>query len=80
MLEKPCSLHRVFFSVDRVADQTVWYTTMISFDDPLFLSFFALNGSVNHFEAEGADIFQGDIWIFNNSDADFWYSMTEILH
>ena len=80
VLEKPHSLHRIFFSINRIVDQSSWHTTMISFDDPLFRSYFALNGSLNHFEAKGADIFQGDIWIFNNSDTDFWYSMTEILH
>ena len=80
VLEKPHSLHRIFFSVNRVADQTAWYTTMISFDDPLFSSFFALNGSLNCFQAEGEDIFQGNIWVWNASDTDFWYTMTEILH
>ena len=79
VLEKPYTLHRIFFSINRVADQTAWYSTMISFDDPLFSSFFALNGSLNHFEAEGADIFQGNIWVYNNSEMDFWYTMTEIL-
>jgi len=79
VLEKPISLHRIFFSIDRVANQTSWHTTMMSFGDPLFRSYFVLNGPVNHFQAEGVDIFQGDIWIFNNSDTDFWYSVTEIL-
>ena len=77
--EKPHSLHRIFFSIDRIVDQSSWRTTKISFDDPLFRSYFALNGSLNHFEAEGADIFQGDIWVYNNSDTDFWYSLTKII-
>ena len=80
VLEKPRVLTRIFFSIDRIADQTAWYTTMISFDDPLFSSFFALNGSLNCFQAEGEDIFQGNIWVWNASDTDFWYTMTEILH
>ena len=80
VLEKPHVLSRIFFSIQRIADQTAWYTSKISFDDPLFRSFFALNGALNHFEAAGADIFQGNVWVFNNSDVDFWYAMTEILH
>ena len=79
VFEKPRSLHRIFFSIDRIADQTSWHTTMISFDDPLFRSYFSLNGSLNLFKAEGVDIFQGNIWAYNISDIDFWYSRTEIL-
>ena len=79
VIEKPRSLHRIFFSIHRIADQTAWYPTKISFDDPLFRSFFSLNGSLNYFQAEGADIFQGNIWVQNMSDQDFWYSMSEIL-
>ena len=80
ILEKPHSLSRIFFSIDRISEQTSWYATKISFDDPAFLSFFILSGSLNSFQAEGADIFQGNIWVFNTSDRDFWYSVTEILH
>ena len=79
VLEKPHSLHRIFFSIDRIADQTSWHTTRISFDDPMFCSYFALNGSLNHFQAEGIDIFQGNIWVHNASDTDFWYAISEIL-
>jgi len=79
VLEKPHTLHRIFFSVDKIAAQTSWYATWISFGDPQFLSYFTLSGSLNHFEAEGADIFQGDIWVQNISDQDFWYSVSEIL-
>ena len=77
--EMPHTLHRIFFSVDKIAAQTSWYATWISFGDPQFLSYFTLSGSLNHFEAEGVDIFQGDIWAYNVSDSDFWYSLTEIL-
>ena len=79
VLEKPHSLHRIFFSIDRIVDQSSWHTTKISFDDPNFLSYFLLSGSLNYFQAEGADIYQGNIWVYNVSDADFWYSMSEIL-
>ena len=79
VLEKPHSLRRIFFSVHRIADQTSWHSTKISFDDPRFGSYFSLNGSLNFFEAEGVDIFQGDIWVWNASDTDFWYTISEIL-
>ena len=80
VFEKPHSLHRIFFSIDRIVDQTSWHPTRISFDDPQFCSYFVLNGSLNHFQAEGIDIFQGDIWVHNASDTDFWYAISEILH
>ena len=79
VFEKPHTLHRIFFSIHRIADQTSWHATKISFDDPLFSSYFSLNGSLNFFAAEGVDIFQGNIWVWNASDVDFWYSTTEIL-
>ena len=80
VLEKPHSLRRIFFSIHRIADQISWHPTEISFDDPHFRSYFVLNGSLNCFQAEGVDIFQGNIWVFNASDMDFWYTSTEILH
>ena len=80
MLEKPRALHRIFFSVQVFADQTAWYEVKMSFDDPQFRSFYALDGSARYFEAKGEDIFQGDIWVFNVSDTSLLYSATEILH
>ena len=79
VFEKPHTLHRIFFSVDKIAAQTSWYATWISFGDPQFYSYFTLSGSLNSFAAEGADVFQGDIWAYNVSDTDFWYSTSEIL-
>ena len=79
VLEKPHSLSRIFFSIHRISEQTSWHATKISFDDPNFLSYFLLSGSLNCFQAEGADIYQGNIWLSNVSDADFWYTVTEIL-
>jgi len=79
VFEKPHTLHRIFFSIHRIADQTSWHATKISFDDPLFCSYYMLSGSLNYFEVEGADIFQGNVWVCNASDIDFWYTTTEIL-
>ena len=80
LIEKPLVLSRIFASIRALADDDKWYQSKISFDDPSFTSFFVLNGPGKYFEAKGADIFQGDIWVYNNSDTDFWYSITEILH
>ena len=79
LLEKPIVLKRVFFSITALADPDVWYKSAVSFDDPLFLSFFVLNGPARHFEARGEGIFQGNIWVSNTSDHDLEYTATEIL-
>ena len=79
IIEKPRVLHRVFFSVQAFADQTAWHESKISFDDPQFLSFYALDGPARYFEARGEDIFQGSIWVFNLSTINLLYSATEIL-
>ena len=80
VIEKPHFLSRIFFSIHRIGDMVSWHETRISFDDPSFRSYFTMNGSLNVFEAEGVDIFQGNIWAYNVSDTDLWYACTEILH
>ena len=80
IIEKPRSLHRIFFSIQAFADQTAWLETKISFDDPQFRSFYVIDGPVRYFEAEGDDIFQGAIWVYNVSNTNLLYSATEILH
>ena len=80
VLRKPIVLHRIFFSICRIQQQTSWYAASISFDDPLFSSYYTLNGAESKFTAEGADIFQGNVWVSNNSDIDLWFVVTEILH
>ena len=79
LLEKPLVLNRVFFSIRALADDTVWYKSLVSFGDPLFHSFFVLNGPGKYFEARGEGIFQGDIWVHNLSNQDLEYAATEIL-
>ena len=79
IIEKPQVLHRIFFSVQVFADQTAWHESKISFDDPHFLSFYALDGPARYLEARGEDIFQGSIWVFNLSTINLLYSATEIL-
>ena len=80
MFKKPLTLHRVFFSIQAFADQTAWYESKISFDDPLFLSFYVIDGYAKYFEARGDDIFQGNVWVYNVSDTNLLYSAAEILH
>jgi len=80
ILERPHSLHRIFFSVGVIIALEGWYDSRMSFDDPQFISSYALNGARKYFEAEGADIFQGDVWIYNASEKSLSYSATEILH
>jgi len=80
MIEKPQVLHRIFFSIQVFADQAAWHETKISFDDPQFRSFYALDGSARYFEAKGEDIFQGNVWVYNVSDTNLLCSSTEILH
>ena len=80
IFEKPIALHRIFFSVRVIASQTQWYDTKISFDDPTFFYSYSLNGPEKYFQAEGVDIFQGNIWAINKSDSDLTFATTEILH
>ena len=79
LLEKPRALRRIFFSVRALADQSTWYQSKVSFDDPTFRSFYVLNRPAKYFEAKGEGIFQGDVWVFNASDQNLQYTATEIL-
>ena len=79
VLEKPHSLCRIFFFIRVLASQTSWYPTGISLGDPKFGTYLSLNGPEKYFEAKGEDVFQGDIWVANNSDTDLNYTVSEIL-
>ena len=79
VLEKPRTLNRIFFSVLSLLSTTSGYDIRVSFDDPLFLSYYSLRGPRKYFEVEGRDIFQGDIWVYNNSTGDIAVTATEIL-
>ena len=78
--ETPHSLHRIFFSVRVVVGVNTWYPSKISFDDPSFASFYLLAGTERYFDMWGEDIFQGDIWLKNESELSLWYAISEILH
>ena len=77
--EMPHILHRIFFSVRVVVGVNSWYPSKISFDDPSFVSFYILAGSERYFEMQGEDIFQGDVWVKNESTISLWYAVSEIL-
>ena len=80
IFEKPNRLRRIFFAVRTIADQSPVCTTWLSFDDPLFHNYFIFSRSMKYFEAQGPDIHQGDIWVYNASGGDLVYTATEILH
>ena len=79
IFEKPCTLRRIFFSINVMTALTEWYETQISFDDPHFFSYYMINGPKKYFEAKGEDVFQGNIWAYNVSDHDLTYALSEIL-
>jgi len=79
LLQKPLALCRIFFSIRALADQSAWYQSKVSFDDPLFRSYYVLDGPGKYFEAKGEGIFQGDVWVTNSSDQNLQYTVTEIL-
>ena len=79
MLEKPLVLRRIFFSINALVPPEAWCESRISFDDPMFYSYYTLAGRVKDFEMKGKGISQGDVWLFNASTGDVLYTMTEIL-
>ena len=78
-LKRPLVLSRIFFKIVAILPTTVNYVSKISFDDPLFVDYYTLLGSNISLEAEGDGIFQGDIFVFNQSSVNILYSITEIL-
>jgi len=79
IFEKPLVLHRIFFSINVLAPLDTWFESRVSFDDPMFFSYYTLTGHTKYFEAKGEGIFQGDVWLFNTSSGDVLYTFTEIL-
>jgi len=79
IFEKPLVLHRIFFSINVLAPLDTWFESRVSFDDPMFLSYYTLTGYTKYFEAKGEGISQGDVWLFNTSSGDVLYTFVEIL-
>ena len=78
-LERPHVLSRIFFKIVAILPHTVSYMSKISFGDPLFLEYYTLLGTNTYIEAEGDGIFQGSIFVSNQSTVNILYSVTEIL-
>ena len=79
LIEKPQAMHRIFFSVRAIAPDTSWYQSKISLGDPLFMTYYILDGPAKYFEAAGEGIFQGRVWVRNESATNLLYTATEIL-
>ena len=79
VFEKPLVLRRIFFSIRTLVPPEAWCESRISFDDPMFYSFYTLAGNAKYFEAKGEGISQGDVWLFNTTTGSVLYTMTEIL-
>ena len=79
LIEKPHALTRIFFRVGVLGDQTMGRQMRISFDDPMFRSYYILDGQAKFFEARGEGIFQGDVWARNTSTGMIVWVATEIL-
>jgi len=77
--KKPQVLCRIFCNISVLAAESVWQESKISFGDPLFSSFYALNGQHRDFEVKGEGLYQGDVWVRNNSGTALYYTGTEIL-
>jgi len=79
IFEKPLALRRIFLSIKAVASAEAWCESRISFDDPMFCSYYTMAGHAKYFETKGEGIFQGNVWVFNTTAGDVKYTMTEIL-
>ena len=79
LVEKPHALSRIFIGIAALLPPTAGYRSKISFDDPMFYTYYTLIGSTIYFEAKGEGIFQGNIWVRNESTISITYSISEIL-
>ena len=79
LIEKPQASYRIFFSVRAIAPDTSWYQSKISLGDPLFRAYYVIDGPAKYFEAAGEGIFQGRVWVRNESTTNLLYTATEIL-
>ena len=80
LFEKPHVLQRIFFSIRVMVDASLSREVRLSFDDPDFHLYYAIDGPEKYFEASGNDIFQGNIWLKSNTSSPVLVAATEILH
>ena len=79
VFEKPLVLRRIYVKILSVLPRSEAHKSHISFDDPLFHSYFIITDGRPEFEAKGEGIFQGGIWVRNQSPIPIKYTSTEIL-
>ena len=79
LLEKPLASNRIFFNIRVPTDLSMGHRSHISFGDPVFSSYYTLDGQIQQLEARGEGISQGAIWAHNLSSVDLLFVMTEIL-
>jgi len=79
LFEKPISLRRIFFGISLIMSEDVACRLNISFGDPMFYSYYALEGRYRHFEVKGEGLFQGNIWARNVSTIDVKYTAVQTL-
>ena len=79
LLEKPLASNRIFFNIRVLTDLSMGHRSHISFGDPVFSSYYTLDGPVQQLEAKGEGIFQGDIWVENVSPMDLIFVAMETL-
>ena len=79
LVEKPLVLRRIFFSVRAMVASNMGYESKISLGDMNFHTYYDLNGNGKYFESRGEGIFQGDVWVRNQSSVNILYTATEIL-
>jgi len=77
--EQEQAMYRIFFSVRAIAPDTSWYQSKISLGDPMFRTYYVIDGPAKYFEAAGEGIFQGRVWVRNESATNLLYTATEIL-
>jgi len=79
LLERPRASNRIFFSIKVLTDLSAGHRSHISFGDPVFSSYYTLDGPIQQLEAKGEGIFQGDIWVENTSLSDLIFVTMETL-
>ena len=79
LIEKPQASYRIFFSVRALSPDTSWYQSKISLGDPMFRTYYVIDGPAKYFETAGEGIFQGRVWARNESTVSLLYAATEIL-
>ena len=79
VFKAPHVMRRVFLGIYIVAWADTTFTAHISFDNPIFVNYIALNTIKREYEFECADIPQGIVFIQKQGDVSGSVSVIEIL-